>query len=423
MVRELLVADFRGYLEGEFEDRVYWITSALERNFETTPGWKRTLLVDDTMWSLMLGFEMKLYDNDGKLIIDTARAIDSLSPLIRKRVLAIAEHRYTSASGRFLPYLLFLGGMEIGRLEVRYLKPKKQEVFIRRSNGLLLFSLMTLGGVAILLSIIFSGKLTRPIRELTEAVTAVSKGDLQRRVALSLADEIGILSNAFNHMAQTLETQELLRKKMTSNIAHELRTPLSIVRGELEGMMDGLIPLDRENIRSLLAEIGRLKHLIEGLEDLSQAEASVLALNKSLIELCPYLRNIVEQFNTISRQNGVRTELQCDSDPVVNADPDLLSQILLNLLSNALKATDRNGAILVEVRKAEADVVIAVHDNGSGIRQEDLPFIFERFYRTSEGGLGLGLTIVKELVEAHGGTIDVTTTYGKGSTFTLSFPG
>jgi two-component system sensor histidine kinase BaeS len=422
MVRELLVADFRGYLEGEFEDRVYWITSALERNYETAPGWDQTLLVDDTVWSLMLGYEIQLYDNDGKLIIDTARAIDSLSPLIRKRVLAIAENRYRSATGKFLPYVLFLGGAEIGRLEVRYLKPKKQEVFIRRSNGLLIFSLVTLGGVAILLSVIFSGKLTRPIRELTEAVTAVSKGDLKRRVALSLTDEIGTLSNAFNHMAQALETQELLRKKMTSNIAHELRTPLSIVRGELEGMMDGFIPLDRENISSLLAEIGRLKHLIEALEDLSQAEASVLALNKSPIELSPYLQNIVEQFNTISRQHGVRTELRCNSHPVVNADPDLLSQILLNLLSNALKATDRNGVILVEVRKAGAGIIIAVHDTGGGIRQEDLPFIFERFYRASEGGLGLGLAIVKELVEAHGATIDVATTYGKGSTFTLSFP-
>jgi two-component system sensor histidine kinase BaeS len=282
---------------------------------------------------------------------------------------------------------------------------------------------VSLGGIAILLSIIFSGRLTRPIRELTEAVTAVSKGDLKRRVALSLADEIGMLSNAFNHMAQTLETQERLRKKMTSTIAHELRTPLSIVRGELEGMMDGLIPLDRENLRSLLAEIGRLKHLIEGLEDLSQAEASVLALNKSPIELCPYLHNIVEQFNTISRPKGVRTELQCDRNLVVNADPDLLSQILLNLLSNALKAIDRKGEILVEARKKEADTCIAVHDNGSGIRQEDLPFIFERFYRASDGGFGLGLTIVKELVEAHGGKVDVATAYGKGSTFTLSFPG
>ncbi len=424
LLRELMVKDFRGYLEGEMEDRVYWVTASLESTYEKYSGWENQRIIEDAVWALMLGFDMRLYDAGGTLIIDTQSAIDTLSPLVRKRIMAISELRSAEGSSRFIPYALFLGGKEIGRLDVRFLRPRKGAVFIRRSNKLLLFSLFGLGGVAVLLSIVFSRRLTNPIKGLTGAVMAVGEGDLKRRVAISGSDEISRLSDAFNRMAQALELQESLRKKMTSNIAHELRTPISAIRGELEGMMDGLIPLDKEHLQSLYSEIGRLGVIIEGIEELSRAEASGLTLRKQSFELRPFLLNIVERFRKVFQDRGIALELRCEGGLFINADPDRLSQIIINLLSNALKAEKSGGTVWVRGEKKEPEIVIEVADDGSGIRKEDLPFIFDRFYGAegSGGGLGLGLAIVKELVEAHGGKISARSEYGKGSVFTVFFP-
>ena len=422
LLRELMIRDFREYLEGEREDRVYWVTAALESSYERYSGWEAQRTIEDVVWALMLGFELKLYDAGGRIVTDTEAAINSLSPLVRKRVLAISRQRSQEDSGRFLPYELFIGGKGIGTVEIRFIHPRKENVFITRSNRLLLLSLLVLGGFAILLSIVFSKRLTNPIKGLTEAAVSIGEGKLASRVALSGTDELSRLSDAFNRMAHSLETQESLRKKLTSNIAHELRTPVSAVRGELEGMIDGLIPVDREHLQSLYAEIGRFGSIIEGIEELSQAEASSLSLRKQEFELQPFLKDITGRFSRAFRDRVITIELQCDNGLTANADPDRLSQIMINLLSNAVKATGNGGSILVKAAGTGTEVSIGIADNGSGIRKEDLPFIFERFYRGAEGGLGLGLAIVKELVEAHGGRITATSEYGKGATFTVSLP-
>jgi two-component system sensor histidine kinase BaeS len=422
LLRELMVKDFRVYLEGEREERAYWVTAALESSYDKYAGWREENVIENTVWAMMLGIEMKLLDADGTLIMDTNRAIDTLSPFVKKRVMAIAERRVKEGDGPFTPYALFLGGQQIGHLEVRFLSPQKEKVFISRSNRFLLISLLALGGIAVFLSIIFSRKMTRPIKALTSAAAAIEEGNLRSRVGISGDDEIGRLSDAFNRMARKLEVQEALRKKLTSNIAHELRTPLSAIRGELEGMIDGLISADTETLKSLYAEIGRLKTILNGIEDLSQAEASSLMIRKIDLQLLPFLKNITERLKKTFLDEGVSLELFCDDELAVSADPDKLSQIIINLLSNDLKATEKNGRVWVKALSAGDKVSIEVGDTGCGIRESDLPFIFERFYRASEGGLGIGLTIVRELVEAHGGKITVQSSYGNGSVFTLIIP-
>ena len=428
VVRELMVRDFRGYLEGEIEDRASWITTSLESTFEKYSVWPNPEIIENTVWALMLGFEMKLYDADGSAVIDTDSAVNILSPYVKKRIVAISSLRYKDATSRFQPYALFLSGKEIGRVELRFLRSQKELFFIKRSNRLLILSLLGMGGAAVLLSVIFSKRLTTPVEQLTRAVTAIAEGNLASRVGASGIDEISRLAEAFNKMAHALEIQESLRKRMTSNIAHELRTPVSSIRGELEGMMDGLIPLDQEHIQSLHAEIGRFKAIIEGLEELSSAEASSLSLEKQSISLDTFLRSIIERYRKMFSDKGVGLDLDCKETITLQADPDRLSQVVINLLSNALKATEKNGKVEVKVKaKAEEkeegkSITIEVSDTGEGIKKEDLPFIFERFYKVSKGGLGLGLAITKELVLAHEGTITASSEYGKGATFTVSLP-
>ena len=422
LLREFMVKDFREYLEGEREDKAYWVTAALESSYATYTGWREDSIIDNIVWAMMLGIEMKLYDAEGKLVMDTDKAIDTLSPFAKKRVLAISERRTWETSGPFMPYDLFLAGDRIGHIEVKFPAPRKEEVFVSRSNRFLLMSLLALGGAAVFLSIIFSRKMTRPIKALTSAAASIEEGNLKSRVRVSGDDEIGNLSAAFNRMARKLEVQETLRKKLTSNIAHELRTPISAVRGELEGMMDGLISSDKDALQSLYAETGRLKTILDGIEDLSQAEASSMMIRKANLHLRPFLKNITERFGKVFMDKGVALELLCEENTAVNADPDKLSQIIINLLSNALKATEKNGRVWIKALPEKNEVRIEIGDTGCGIRETELPFIFERFYRASEGGLGIGLTIVRELAEAHGGKIAVQSSYGQGSVFTLILP-
>ncbi len=421
LLRDLMLKDFREYLEGEQEDRIYWITAAVESSYDKQRGWDKKDLSENLIWALMLGFDIKLYDGKDRMVIDTEKAVGLQPENVVNRILALSSTEGRKSGEKYVPYPLFLEGEQIGRIEVSFLKPQKEGVFISRSNELLLISLLVLGGIAILLSVFFSRRLTNPIKGLTRAAAEISGGNLKSRVSITGRDEIARLSDAFNRMAHSLEMQESLRKKLTANIAHELRTPISAMRGELEAMIDGLIPVDSENLQSLHAEIGRLRKIIEGIEELAQAEASSRYMSKKSFSARPFMEGIYSRLKLLFDEKGVALELVCDEVICINADPDRLSQIMINLLSNALKATDRGGSVQILVSHG-AGTVIEVRDSGKGISKEDLPFIFERFYRGEKGGLGIGLTIVRELVEAHGGRIEVQSERNAGTAFRVELP-
>jgi two-component system, OmpR family, sensor histidine kinase BaeS len=429
LLRELIIRDFQEYLEGGREDRIYKIMASIEGSYEKYSGWKEEELNENIIWALLLGYECKIMDTDNKEIINTNKALESLSPLMKRRILALSDFSFDERirnNKRFAVYPLFLGGKNIGHLDIKLLSSQdghaKETIFLKRSNRLLIISIFALGGLSVLLSFIFSRRLTDPVKKLTIAAKDISEGNIKSRVPVSGNDEIGKLSVAFNAMADNLEIQESLRKKLMSNIAHELRTPLTSIQGELEGMIDGLIKVDRERLLSLNEEAGRLKTIIEGIEELSIAEASALELRKHPINMKPFLVNIKDRFENLYSDKGVELELECEDNLTFHADPDRLSQIVINLLSNALKATEKGGGVQVKAGIEYGESFIEIKDTGQGMRKEEMPFIFERFYKVSEGGLGLGLTIAKELAEAHGGRIEVQSEYGKGSVFTVYIP-
>ncbi len=427
LLRQLIINDFQEYLEGVSEDRIYKIMASLEGSYEKYSGWNEEQLKEDIIWALLLGYEVVIKDIHNKEIMNTKIAIESLSPLMKKRISALSDISFDEIQNKtFTIYPLFLGGENIGYLEVRptssFDNHAKESIFLRRSNRFLIISIFALGGLSILLSFIFSKRLTEPIKKLTIAAKDISEGKIKSRVSFSGKDEIAELAKTFNLMADNLELQQSLRKKLTSNIAHELRTPLTTIQGELEGMIDGLIKVDKERLSSIHEEAGRLKTIIEGIEELSRAEASIFEIRKQPIKIKSFLNNIKERFEVLFAEKGVKLELEASEDIVIYADPDRLSQIIINLLSNALKASKKGGIVQIKTGLINTEVFIEIQDSGHGIKKEDIPFIFERFYKASEGGLGLGLTISKELVEAHGGRIEVQSDYGKGSTFTVYIP-
>jgi two-component system, OmpR family, sensor histidine kinase BaeS len=429
-LRKLIIKDFEEYLEGETEDRIYRVLAAVEGSYERYSGWDQESLKEDAVWALLLGYEIKILDAQNNELLTTRKAVEDLPPLMGRRISAITgfipEKSPITSNAPFTNYPLFLGGQDIGYIEIRPLLTGegqgKETIFMMRSDRFLILVIFVLGGLSVLLSLIYSRKMTDPIKKLTVAAAEISEGNIKSRVSVKGNDEISNLSRTFNMMANNLEVQENLRRKLTSNIAHELRTPLSAMQGEIEGMLDGLLKIDRERLISLHEETNRLKHIIEGIEELSRAQASVLELNKKPILLSPFLGTLKERFEKLFSDKGVRLEFECDAAATIDADPDKLSQIVINLLSNALKATEQGGVVRMKAGTTEADGFIEIADTGSGIEQEDLPFVFERFYRASEGGLGLGLAIAKELTDAHGGRIGVQSEYGKGATFILSIP-
>jgi two-component system, OmpR family, sensor histidine kinase BaeS len=422
ILRSLMIHDFREFLEGEQEDHVYWVTADLEASYDTNGRWQNDSVRRDVVWAYMLGFETRLMDRKGAVVIDTDRALKTLPLLAKQRITELSTLRSAEETGPFIPYPLFVRDREIGRLEVRFLNPKRERVYIERSNTFLIVALGVLGGLVVLLSVVFSGRMTRPLKKMASAAAAISEGDFSKRVDVTAQDELGRLSHAFNRMADTLQTQELLRKKMIANVAHELRTPLTAMQGELEGMIDGLIPANKDQLQSLCEESERLRKMLDGMEELTQAQASRLTLKKKSVEMKPFLETIVERLTRPAVEKRITVRLECKEGVTAHADPDRLSQIVINLVSNALKAVDGGGTVTVGAARAESATVIEIRDTGRGIKEEDLPFIFERFYSGSSGGLGLGLAIVRELVDAHGGTIDVKSTYGAGSVFSVHLP-
>ena len=422
ILRELIVRDFSQLTEGEMEDRVYWVSAAMETAFEQSRGWNEEAAAGDAVWALLLGIETRVKDRTGSVVMDTAKALEHHSPASRQRILASAGFDPGRGHGPYTRYPLFLKGEEIGRMEVRFSPREKRALFVSRTNWLLLISALLLGGVAIILSIIFARRLTGPISRLARVADSISQGNLHERIEITSNDELATLSHSFNRMANALEKQNALRKKINANFAHEMRTPLAIMQGQLEGMLDGLIPNERRVLESLLEENLRLARIVANVEELVQAEASALSLKRIQFPLKPLLESIAQRFSAAGGKKNISFSVECRDDVWVQADPERLTQILLNLVTNAVKAIDTEGTILLSGAADSGGCRIGVTDTGRGIAEADLPLIFERFYRKESDGLGLGLPIVRELVDAHGGTIEVASQPKEGSTFTVWLP-
>ncbi len=283
--------------------------------------------------------------------------------------------------------------------------------------------------IALLLTFILSRHILAPVKALASATREFGKGDFSHRVDFKDRGEMGELGSSFNAMADDLERNERLRRNMVADVAHELRTPISNLRGYLEAISDGLVRPDEAAIHSLSEEASSLSRLVDDLQELSLADAGELRLVFQPEDISRLIRETVTALQAEAAANGLTMSASLPAAlPEVNIDSHRIKQVLYNLLDNAVAHTGPEGRITITAWQEEGRVYVSVADTGEGIPAEDLPLIFERFYRVdksrtrSTGGTGLGLTIVKRLVEAHGGRIDVRSKPGQGATFTFSVP-
>jgi len=284
-------------------------------------------------------------------------------------------------------------------------------------------------GIALIITFWISRRISAPVRVLTNSAKQLGQGDFSQRVPFSGKGEIGELGTAFNVMADDLQHNETLRRNMVADTAHELRTPLSNIRGYLEAIRDGVVQPDSNTINSLYEEAVLLSRLVEDLQDLALAEAGELKLVKQTVGINEVVNQSVTAIQPQAQAKSISvTSSLPESSPLVEIDFHRILQVLHNLLDNALAHTPAGGSVMVTLIPHFSTVDIAVEDTGEGIPVEEIPNIFERFYRVDKsrtratGGHGLGLTIAKRLVEAHQGTISVTSEVGKGSRFTVSLP-
>jgi signal transduction histidine kinase len=274
-----------------------------------------------------------------------------------------------------------------------------------------------------------SRRFLKPVRELTVAAKQLGQGDLSHRVQFKDKGEIGDLGRTFNSMADSLERDEVLRRNLVADVAHELRTPVSHIRGQLEAIEDGLIQADEKTFSSIYEESLLLSRLIDDLQELSLAEAGKLSLYRQATDVTQLVQKTTDAVKTAATTKGIILTTELSSElPLCDIDSHRIEQVVRNLLDNALAHTPQGGAITVAANRLDKFVEINVIDTGEGIPAEDLPNVFERFYRVDKsrtratGGSGLGLTIAKRLVETHGGKIDVKSEAGKGSRFFFTIP-
>ena len=283
--------------------------------------------------------------------------------------------------------------------------------------------------IAVVVTLLLSSRILKPVGELTNAARKMQNGDLSARVKVASNDEVGELARTFNGMAVNLAKQEQLRKNMVSDVAHELRTPLSNIRGYLEAAQDGLVEPDKGLIDNLFEEAMLLNRLIDDLQELALAEAGHLHLELTKMNLGQEVQSTIDNLIPISQKLGIELTCEIPVDlPEVTADPQRIGQVLRNLINNALDYTPEGGRITIRA-SIEGDFVrVAVIDTGPGIESEHLPYLFERFYRAdpsrsrSLGGAGLGLAIVKQLVQVQGGQVGVESHPGMGSMFYFTIP-
>src|SRR5215216_6587828 len=307
-------------------------------------------------------------------------------------------------------------------------QPRELE-FIERINLTLLYGALIGAVIALLLGIFLSRTITRPIRELTRATHAVSEGDLSQQVPVRSQDEIGELAQAFNKMSTELSRSVNTRKQMTADIAHELRTPLSLILGHAEAVHDGVLPPSVENFEIIREEATRLEHLVNDLRTLSLADAGELSISMQTIEPQRLIVEVASLYQHQAQQKNISVET--DVAPglsTIEVDPGRMTQVLTNIMDNALRHTPAGGRISLAAKETNKFVELSVQDSGPGLTADDLARIFERFYRADpsrqrdDGGSGLGLAIAKSIVQAHGGQLSAESEPGNGLKVVVSLP-
>ncbi len=428
-------SQFKGYITAQQEKTTRQIVESVSVQYDPeTDAWNADFVHTIGMYALYDGYIVRVYDKAGNTVWDAETCDMNLCTEVMDDISHRMMMEYPKMNGSFTTaeFPAMQDSKEIGTVSISYFGPfflsEDDFLFLDALNRILLgigaFSL----AISIITGIFLARHLSRPILKTVEATRDIANGKYGVRISENTGTrEVDQLVGSINHLALSLEKQESLRRQLTADVAHELRTPLTTVQTHMEAILEGVWEPTRERLESCYDEMSRLSSLVSDLESLAQVESESLKLNKTSVSLAMLAERTVAGFEKEWKDKGLSVTVEGNCSEVT-ADRDRISQVLINLMSNAVKYTPDGGEIRIILSDTEDSAVFNIMDNGTGIPEEELPHIFERFYRADKsrnrntGGSGIGLAIVKSIIDAHGGTVGVSSRIGEGSNFMITLP-
>lgn len=397
-------------------------------------SWDNEKVHEVGMLALYSGYIIKVYDNENTSIWDAEvwdmSACVQLINDISHRMLTL----FPTQNGEFVSYdyLLEYKNTDVGKVTISYFGPyfyqEDDVIFINQLQSVLLVIALISILSSVVVGIFFAKSLSKPILKTIDATKNIAQGHYGSEIDYKTnINEVSELIDSINHLSISLYEQDRIKKQITSDVAHELRTPLSTLQISVEAIMDGIIKMDDNRLKSIHDEILRLTRIVKDLEQLTQIEQLTNKLELTEFDVNELIKECLKSLEFKQLRQSVSVVLNT-SPLIIEADRSRIYQVLYNLILNAYNYSNENAKIEIDLTQLDKNIMIQIKDTGIGIPQESLPYIFERFYRVDSsrtresGGSGIGLTIVKQLIEAHKGTIKVESEINVGTTFTISLP-
>lgn len=384
--------------------------------------------------SLDKGIIVALYDKEDKEIMNIEKNSKDKCNRIMNFIKSSMEGKYGSTTSQFEPvyYPLIKSGEKIGEVRVKFYGPifymQNELVFLDIVNKIILGIGVLLILASTIMGFIISRSITRPINKLMTKAKYISKGEYDKKIEINTdVLEINDLINSINNLSQSIKEQENIRKRLTGDISHELKTPLTNIQSHLEAMIDGIWEPTEERLLSVKEEAERLSSLVSDMQKLNKYDESSIKLKKDNVNISDIICFVIFQFSNLAKSKNIKIEYE-KKNINLYCDKDKITQALVNILSNAIRYSNEGSTIFIEEKLKDNKVIISIEDQGIGISEEDLKYVFERFYRADKsrtratGGTGIGLTIVKSIVSSHGGEVKLESKLGEGSKFTIILP-
>ena len=384
--------------------------------------------------SLDKGIIVALYDKEDKEIMNIEKNSKDKCNRIMNFIKSSMEGKYGSTTSQFEPvyYPLIKNGEKIGEVRVKFYGPifymQNELVFLDIVNKIILGIGVLLILASTIMGFIISRSITRPINKLMTKAKYISKGEYDKKIEINTDIlEINDLINSINNLSQSIKEQENIRKRLTGDISHELKTPLTNIQSHLEAMIDGIWEPTEERLLSVKEEAERLSSLVSDMQKLNKYDESSIKLKKDNVNISDIICFEIFQFSNLAKSKNIKIEYE-KKNINLYCDKDKITQALVNILSNAIRYSNEGSTIFIEEKLKDNKVIISIEDQGIGISEEDLKYVFERFYRADKsrtratGGTGIGLTIVKSIVSSHGGEVKLESKLGEGSKFTIILP-
>lgn len=423
---------FTDYVARQQDIKAQIITSSISQQF--TDQWNMEFVYAIGMFSLYEGYIIKVYDKENQCLWDAQSHDMNLCNQIMDEISDRMRIQYPELEGEFTAtvYPLIKDGETVGSVSISCFGP----FFLNENDSKFLSSLNTIlisvGLISLVVSLIvghmIARRISNPILQTVDVTKQIADGNYDVRLKEgSNTKELNLLVESINHLAVSLETLEKLRKQLTEDVAHELRTPITILQSYLEAMTEGIWEATPERLESCSDEVIRIGKLVGDLEKLAIIESENLKLDKQWIDLYEIIERTVNSFENDINNKQLKVSIEGQQARLF-ADQDRIRQVVVNLMSNAIKYSKEGSSISVYIYEGKETVGFDIQDNGIGIPKEELPYIFERFYRADKsrnrltGGSGIGLTIVKAIVEAHDGRVLVESSLNEGSKFCVILP-